>query len=98
MDHQIFILMIIALSVGGWVVTTAIRAKHGYPIDGFGFGCKSDMVSKEAPDAVRQVGLLAEENGKLKDMILRLEERISVLERITTDKSNRLSAEIDALR
>ena len=28
-----FVLAIIAMSFIGWIITTAIRAKHGYPIE-----------------------------------------------------------------
>ena len=28
-----FVLAIIALSIGGWMFTTWIRAKHGYPVE-----------------------------------------------------------------
>ena len=98
MDNQIFVLAIIAISIGGWVITTAIRARHGYPIDNFGLGLKSDMVGRESPDAGRRIALLADENGKLKDMIVRLEDRIAVLERIATDRTHRLSDEIEGLR
>ena len=28
-----FVIAIIALSMGAWVITTWIRARHGYPLD-----------------------------------------------------------------
>ena len=49
-------------------------------------------------ESQRQVELLTSENDKLTGQVLRLEERIAVLERIVTDQPNRLSAEIESLR
>jgi hypothetical protein len=97
-DSPSFVLAIIAISTVGWILTTAIRARHGYPIDSGGWGFSDDNVAKGSVDTDRKVALLADENGRLKDMIVRLEERIAVLERIATDRSQRLHDEIEALR
>lgn len=89
-----FVIAIIAISTLGWVVTSWIRAKHGYPVEGEWGG----TVDRTNPDADRKIALLSTENGQLKGQISRLEERIAVLERIATDKPSRLSDEIDSLR
>ena len=89
-----FILAIIAMSTGGWVITSWIRAKHGYPIEGEWGG----TVTKSDPEGNRKIALLTSENDKLHGQIGRLEERLSVLERIATDAPSRLTAEIEKLR
>jgi hypothetical protein len=89
-----FVIAIVAMSMGAWVITSWIRAKHGYPMEGEWGG----LVTKTDPDADRKIDLLASENEKLIGQVARLEERISVLERIATDKPSRLSAEIENLR
>ncbi|MGV3480903.1 MAG: hypothetical protein ACO1O3_13205 [Sphingobium sp.] len=89
-----FIVAIIAISTLGWVFTSWIRARHGYPLEGEWGG----TVDRSNPGADRKIELLSNENGQLKDQIGRLEERIAVLERIATDRTSRLSDEIDALR
>ncbi len=89
-----FILSIIAMSMVGWVITSWIRAKHGYPLEGEWGG----TISKDDPKAARKIELLSNENEQLNGKVSRLEERIAVLERIATDKPLRLSAEIDGLR
>jgi hypothetical protein len=89
-----FVLVIIAMSMVAWVITTAIRAKHGYPIENEWGG----NVSRGNPDQDRAVALLSNENQALKSQVLRLEERIAVLERIATDRPTRLADEIDRLR
>jgi hypothetical protein len=90
-----FILAIIAMSTLGWVVTTWIRAKHGYPIAPEWGG---KPIAKADPDAERRIVLLSGENDRLNGQVSRLEERIAVLERIATDPAARTAREIDALR
>ena len=92
-----FVLAIIALSIGGWMFTTWIRAKHGYPVENEWGG----TVHRTAPDADRKIALLEGDNAKLADKITRLEDRISVLERIATDANGgaaQLADQIDRLR
>jgi len=89
-----FVIAIIALSYGGWILSTWIRSRHGYPIENEWGG----MVSRGDLGADRKIELLTNENGALKDQVARLEERVAVVERIVTDKSLRLDAEIEKLR
>jgi hypothetical protein len=89
-----FVLAIIAMSMGGWVITSWIRAKHGYPLEGEWGG----TITKQEPEANRKIELLTSENDKLHGQVSRLEERIAVLERIATDAPSRLTAEIEKLR
>lgn len=89
-----FILAIIAISTVGWVVTTWIRARHGYPVESEW----GKAVERSGPDAERNLHLLTSENERLHGQIGRLEERLSVLERIATDPAERTAREIEALR
>jgi hypothetical protein len=89
-----FIIALVAMSMGAWVITSWIRAKHGYPLEGEWGG----TVTKQDPAADRKIELLSGENEKLVGQIGRLEERIAVLERIATDAPSRLTAEIEKLR
>lgn len=89
-----FVVLIIAISTFGWVASTWIRARHGYPIENEWTG----MVHKETPEAERRIELLSNENAGLKGQVSRLEERIAVLERIATDPAERTAREIDQLR
>ena len=91
---QNFILAIIAMSTFGWIVTSWIRAKHGYPLEGEWGG----KITKSDPQADRKIELLSSENERLTGQIDRLQERLAVLERIATDKPARLADEIDSLR
>lgn len=87
-----FVVAIVALSMLAWIITTAIRAKHGYPLtDDWG----NTVLPKGSDDTTKA---LAAENAELKATVDRLEERLKVLERIATDPSRRLSDDIDNLR
>ncbi|PQM26172.1 hypothetical protein CVO77_13925 [Sphingopyxis lindanitolerans] len=93
----LFVLTIVALSIGGWMFTTWIRAKHGYPVENEWGG----TVHRTDPDADRKIALLTDDNAKLAGQIGRLEERIAVLERIATEEGGRaaqLADQIDRLR
>ena len=89
-----FVLAIIAISTVGWIATSWIRARHGYPVEGEWGG----TVSKSDPDAERKIALLSSENARMAGQVSRLEERIAVLERIATDAPSRLTAEIERLK
>jgi hypothetical protein len=89
-----FVLAIIAISTAGWLISSWIRAKHGYPVENEWSG----VSHKGSPAAERKIELLSAENERLTGQISRLEERIAVLERIATDPAERTAREIDALR
>lgn len=89
-----FVLILIAISTLGWVATSWIRARHGYPVENEWGG----NVSKLDDELKRQNELLAAENERLKSQVLRVEERVAVLERIATDPGARITKEIEALR
>jgi hypothetical protein len=98
MEGNVFVLAIIAMSMIGWAVTTWIRAKHGYPVENEWGGMTGKLADLEDPEAARMIGLLSNENADLKGKLLRIEERVAVLERIATDTGTRLAHEIDSLR
>ncbi|MCA3256425.1 MAG: hypothetical protein INF91_12510 [Alphaproteobacteria bacterium] len=89
-----FVLAIIAMSTIGWIATSWIRAKHGYPLENEWSG----TTEKTEPALMRQQELLSAENASLKSAVVRLEERIAVLERIATDPGVRVAKDIEALR
>ena len=88
---------ILAIACGslGSMFTTWIRAKHGYPLE----NDNGELIGRDGRlSDNRKLDLLGNENDRLKGQVLRLEERIAVLERIATDDSARLGREIEALR
>ena len=87
-------LMVGALGVVGWIFTTWLRIKNGYPLEtswGTPLHPSSDRESAE------RIKLLTSENAQLRAEIGSLKDRMETIERIVTDKPHRLSREIDAL-
>ena len=89
-----FVLAIIAMSMIGWVITTYIRARHGYPVENEWGG----MVGRHDQEAAKTTQALVSENEQLKATVGRLEDRLKVLERIATDPSRQLADDIERLR
>ena len=90
-----FVIAIIAITTAGWVLTSWIRAKHGYPLEDE-WGGKTNR--NDGLAATRKIELLSSENEGLKGQVSRLEERLAVLERIATDPAERTAREIERLR
>lgn len=90
-----FVMAIIAMSMLAWVITTAIRAKHGYPLEDE-WGGKTVLPRDHAAESTAK-SLIAE-NQQLKATVDKLEERLRVLEKIATDPARRLADDIDNLR
>lgn len=87
---QNFWIWFMGLMTVGWICTTWIRARHGYPVeDSFGGMTPPPGHDANTPQA------LAERDRKIAE----LEERIRVLERIVTDthKASSLREEIERL-
>lgn len=78
-----------ALGIVGWMFTTWLRVKNGYPLE--------DIWGRPV-EPNRANELLAQENQELFGKMARLEDRLSVLERIATEPAARLSREIESLR
>ncbi len=86
-----FVLVIIAISTAGWIVNNWIRARHGYALE-------DEWGGKTAKDGGKEVAALKAENTELKERLALFEDRVIVLERIATDKSVGLAAQIENLR
>lgn len=98
MDNLTLIIPILAILVGvlalsGWVLTTWLRIKNGYPLDGFGraFHPHTDKQS------VERIKLLSSENAQLRAEFGAMKDRLETVERIVTDQPNRLAREIESL-
>ncbi|MFN3591712.1 MAG: hypothetical protein ACK4TG_05950 [Thermaurantiacus sp.] len=78
-----------------WVVTTWLRVRHGYPLEG-SWGQELKPVNNS--EAIERVKLLTQENAQLMAEVGALKDRVATLERIATDSGTRLATEIDNLR
>lgn len=89
-----FILAIIVISVGAWLLNNLIRARHGFSVsDDWG-----RTVRKEDPAHERRIAALAQENDELRGELDRIRERLVTVERIVTDPSHALELEIGRLQ
>ncbi|MGL6042956.1 MAG: hypothetical protein ACRC1J_03455 [Sandaracinobacteroides sp.] len=94
MTHPAFVMVAIA-AIGGWVFTTWLRIKHGYPLESSWGQALKPMQTNEATERLK---LLTSENAQLQAELGSLKDRVQVLERIATDDGRRLSREIENLR
>jgi hypothetical protein len=83
------------LAIGGWVLTTWLRIKHGYPLDG---AWGQAIYPKRSDEAMERIKLLSTENAQLRAELGSVKDRLATVERIVTDDSHRLNQEIEALR
>jgi hypothetical protein len=88
--------MLVGLAgVLGWVYTTKLRIKHGYPLEGT-WG--QAVYPKNNDEAMERIKLLSQENGQLKAELGAVKDRLANVERIVTDSSHQLTQEIESLR
>ncbi len=90
-----FIALVSAIGVGGWVITTWLRIKHGYPLDG---AWGQAIYPKKNEEVIERVKLLSQENAQLRAELGAVKDRLANVERIVTDDGHRLTQEIEALR
>lgn len=79
----------------GWVFTTWLRVKHGYPLEG---SWGQPLKPVQTNEQLERLKLLTSENAQLQAELGALRDRVQTLERIATDGGSRLSREIDDLR
>lgn len=82
-------------AVIGWVITTWMRVKHGYPLDG-AWGQAVYPIKND--EAIERIRLLSQENAQLRAELGSVKDRLANVERIVTDDSHRIASEIEALR
>jgi len=79
----------------GWVLTTWMRIKNGYPLDG---AWGQAVYPKNSDEAMERVKLLSQENAQLRAELGSVKDRLANVERIVTDSSHLLDREIEQLR
>jgi len=88
------IVLMTIIPIGGWVLTTWLRIKNGYPLDG---AWGQAIYPKTDQDAVERIKLLSTENAQLRAEMGSVKDRLETVERIVTDQPGRLAREIDSL-
>lgn len=87
--------LITLIGTAGWVFTTWLRIKNGYPLDG-AWGQK--LYPKTDQESVERIKLLSQENAQLRAELGSIKDRLVSVEKIVVDDSHKLTAEIEALR
>lgn len=86
---------IVGLGVAGWVFTTWLRIKNGYPLDG---AWGQAVYPKTDGETAERVKLLTQENAQLRAELGSIKDRLATVERIVTDEAHSLTREIEDLR
>src|SRR5690606_8173530 len=89
-----WIALINLAGVGGWVVTTWLRIKNGYPLESSWGKPIHPMTDRESAERMK---LLSSENAELRAQLGSVKDRLETIERIVTDQPHRLAQEIDSL-
>ena len=89
-----FVAAIVAVSVGGWVFTTWLRIRHGYPLETSWGQPLHPATDRESAERIK---LLTSENAQLRAELGSVKDRLETIERIVTDQPHRLAREIDSL-
>ena len=88
------ITLLTIIAIGGWVLTTWLRIKHGYPLVG-PWGQAIHPTTDQ--DSIERIKLLSTENAQLRAEVGSVKDRLETIERIVTDQPHRLAREIEAL-
>lgn len=87
--------VISVLAIAGWIFTTWLRIKHGYPLEN---SWGKAIYPKTGDEAIERIKLLSSENAQLRAELGAVKDRLATIERIVTDDGHRLTREIEALR
>ena len=93
-DALPWVAAITAIGVGGWILHTWLRIKHGYPLDGAWGQAIYPSTDREAAERIK---LLTTENAQLRAELGSVKDRLETLERIATDQPSKLARDIEAL-
>ena len=94
LDQLPVVAIIVVVCVGGWVITTWLRIKHGYPLR-ISWGRPIHPTTDR--ESVERIKLLTGENAQLRAELGSVKDRLETIERIVTDQPLRLAREIDQL-
>ncbi|MBK6802540.1 MAG: hypothetical protein IPG83_13985 [Novosphingobium sp.] len=83
------------IGVGGWVLTTWMRVRHGYPLEN---SWGKAVYPRTSSEELERIKLLSQENAQLRAELGSIKDRLGNVERIVTDSGYGLNQQIEALR
>lgn len=89
-----WVALIVAVSVGGWMFTTWLRIKNGYPLE---TSWGQPLHPSSDKESIERIKLLTGENAQFRAELGSVKDRLETIERIITDQPHRLAQEIDSL-
>src|SRR3546814_20793276 len=87
--------IVAVVAIGGWVFTTWLRIKNGYPLDG---AWGQAIYPKTSDEAMECVKLNSQENAQPRAELGSVKDRLAVVDRIDTDESTRVASTTEPLR
>ena len=87
--------IIVALGVGGSLLSTWLKIKNGYPLSN-SWGLP--LHPKHNCENAERIKLLTSENAQLRAEVGSVKDRLETLERIVTDQPAKLAREIEQLQ
>ena len=88
-------LMLGFMAISGWVFTTWLRIKHGYPLETSWGKAIEPRITTETAERFK---LITAENSQLRAELGAMKDRLANVERIVTDDTHRIAQEIESLR
>ena len=89
-----YVAAIVIVSVGGWMFTTWLKIKNGYPLE---TSWGTPLHPKTDRESMERIKLLTSENAQLRAELGSIKDRLETVERIVTDQPSLLEREINAL-
>ncbi|MHA6720930.1 hypothetical protein ACX40Y_15975 [Sphingomonas sp. RS6] len=83
------------VGIAGWLFTTWLRVKNGYPLEN---SWGKAVYPQRNDEAIERIKLLSQENAQLRAELGSIKDRLANVERIVTDGAHQLDREIEALR
>ena len=68
------IVVVVTIAVGGWVINTWLRIKHGYPLDG---AWGQAVYPKTSDESMERIKLLSTENAQLRAELGSIKDRLA---------------------
>nr|WP_294815212.1 hypothetical protein [uncultured Sphingomonas sp.] len=88
-------LLLGGFGIAGWIFTTWLRIKNGYPLEN---SWGKAIYPQKNDEMVERIRLISQENAQLRAELGSVKDRLANVERIVTDSSHSLDREIEQLR